>query len=68
MKTAKQLKEHGYEWVVKVAYNCDLGDAGDILSKHYTCSNAEKASKKHGNFTRIVDINAMIFDQAILND
>jgi len=42
------------EWAVVVAYDCHLGKAGDVLSRHYGYNKARRSARKLGDvFTRI---------------
>lgn len=63
MKSLKQLKEHGYRWVVVVKHFCFLGDKGDIHSKHYNHITAIKSANKYQSFLQILNI-----DDAILKE
>lgn len=42
----EMLAKQGYEYVVIAAYDGPFGEKGDLISKHRTYENAEKAANR----------------------
>ncbi len=63
MKSLKQLKEHGYQWVVVVKNPCTLGDKGDIYSKHLNHITAIQSANEYPALLQILDIDSAILEE-----